>query len=64
MAASHYLDKHVTYQIYVLRKILGQFRRRIITVKKSGYKYENDVRVNLRGQIDVQQIAKVARRLK
>jgi DNA-binding winged helix-turn-helix (wHTH) protein len=54
--ASHYVDKHVTYQIYALRKNLGQFRRRIVTVKGIGYKYEND-------QIDVRQTAKIAGRL-
>ena len=46
--APHYLDEHVTYQIYALRKNLGQSRCRIVTVKGIGYKYKNDPRVNWR----------------
>jgi DNA invertase Pin-like site-specific DNA recombinase/DNA-binding winged helix-turn-helix (wHTH) protein len=58
--ARHNLDKHLTLHIHVLRKKLGRFRSRIVTAKGVGYLYTDHVNINSQGQIDVQQIAKIA----
>jgi DNA invertase Pin-like site-specific DNA recombinase/DNA-binding winged helix-turn-helix (wHTH) protein len=60
LKSHHNLDKHLTLHIHVLRKRLGRFRSRIVTTKGVGYLYTDQVNVSSQGQIDVQQIAKIA----